>query len=56
TVLTPIYWSMMSLASWKALMQLITRPSHWEKTVHGLSTAPYDVTSVMGNSAQESAV
>ena len=36
TLLTPIYWSMMSLASWKALMQLITRPSHWEKTEHGL--------------------
>ena len=25
-ILTPIYWSMMSLASWKALIQLITRP------------------------------
>lgn len=36
TLLTPIYWSMMSLASWKALLQLITRPSHWEKTEHGL--------------------
>ena len=36
TLLTPIYWSMMSLASWKALIQLITRPSHWEKTDHGL--------------------
>ncbi len=36
TILTPIYWSMMSLASWKALIQLITRPSHWEKTDHGL--------------------
>ncbi len=35
-ILTPIYWSMMSLASWKALIQLITRPSHWEKTQHGL--------------------
>lgn len=35
-LLTPIYWSMMSLASWKALLQLFTRPSHWEKTEHGL--------------------
>lgn len=34
--LTPVYWAMMSLASWKALLQLFTRPSHWEKTVHGL--------------------
>lgn len=36
TLLTPIYWSMMSVASWKALLQLLTRPSHWEKTQHGL--------------------
>lgn len=36
TILTPVYWSMMSLASWKALLQLLTRPSHWEKTQHGL--------------------
>ncbi len=35
-LLTPIYWAMMSLASWKALVQLITKPSHWEKTQHGL--------------------
>lgn len=42
TLLTPIYWSMMSLASWKALVQLITRPSHWEKTIHGLS-APHQL-------------
>ncbi|MCL4520182.1 MAG: glycosyltransferase [Firmicutes bacterium] len=35
-LLTPIYWAMMSLASWKAIMQLLTRPSHWEKTEHGL--------------------
>lgn len=35
-LLTPIYWAMMSLASWKALLQLLTRPSHWEKTEHGL--------------------
>lgn len=35
-LLTPIYWAMMSLASWKALLQLITKPFHWEKTQHGL--------------------
>lgn len=35
-MLTPLYWTMMSLASWKALLQLLTRPSHWEKTRHGL--------------------
>ncbi|PSR22688.1 MAG: glycosyl transferase family 2 [Sulfobacillus acidophilus] len=36
-ILTPLYWTMMSLASWKALLQLMTRPSHWEKTHHGLT-------------------
>jgi len=30
----------MSIAAWKALIQLITRPSYWEKTDHGLATAP----------------
>jgi hypothetical protein len=37
TVLAPLYWGLMSVASWKALLQLVTRPSHWEKTVHGLA-------------------
>jgi len=38
--LSPAYWSLMSIAAWKALIQLITRPSYWEKTDHGLTTAP----------------
>ncbi len=38
--LSPAYWSLMSIAAWKALIQLITRPSYWEKTDHGLATAP----------------
>jgi glycosyltransferase XagB len=33
--LVPIYWLMMSVASWKALWQLIFKPHYWEKTVHG---------------------
>jgi cellulose synthase/poly-beta-1,6-N-acetylglucosamine synthase-like glycosyltransferase len=36
TLLTPIYWMLMSVAAWKALYQLIFRPSYWEKTQHGL--------------------
>ena len=36
-LLTPIYWLMMSVAAWRALLQLMTRPSFWEKTDHGLS-------------------
>jgi len=40
TVLSPVYWTLMSLAAWKGLAQLITRPSYWEKTEHGLATPP----------------
>lgn len=35
-VTSPGYWMLMSIAAWKALLQLAMRPSHWEKTVHGL--------------------
>ncbi len=31
----PVYWFLMSIASYRALMQLILRPHHWEKTSHG---------------------
>jgi hypothetical protein len=39
-LLTPIYWFFMSIASWRAIWQLITRPFYWEKTVHGLHIDP----------------
>jgi cellulose synthase/poly-beta-1,6-N-acetylglucosamine synthase-like glycosyltransferase len=32
----PLYWAMMSIAALKALVQLLSSPSFWEKTVHGL--------------------
>ncbi|NRA38337.1 MAG: hypothetical protein HRU15_09370 [Planctomycetes bacterium] len=35
-LLSPLYWILMSIAAWKAVWQLITRPHYWEKTVHGL--------------------
>jgi cellulose synthase/poly-beta-1,6-N-acetylglucosamine synthase-like glycosyltransferase len=34
----PFYWILMSLAAWLALWQFLTRPFHWNKTEHGLST------------------
>ena len=34
----PLYWLMMTPAAWRALIQLIRTPHHWEKTTHGLST------------------
>jgi hypothetical protein len=36
-VLLPLYWVLHSIAAWRALYQLITAPSYWEKTPHGLS-------------------
>jgi cellulose synthase/poly-beta-1,6-N-acetylglucosamine synthase-like glycosyltransferase len=35
-LLSPVYWAMMSVAAAKAAMQLLFRPSYWEKTTHGL--------------------
>jgi glycosyltransferase XagB len=34
----PVYWMLMSLAGWLALWQFFTRPFHWNKTEHGLSS------------------
>jgi cellulose synthase/poly-beta-1,6-N-acetylglucosamine synthase-like glycosyltransferase len=33
-VALPIYWLLMSLASYRALFELVLRPHHWEKTSH----------------------
>jgi cellulose synthase/poly-beta-1,6-N-acetylglucosamine synthase-like glycosyltransferase len=35
-LLSPLYWAMMSLAAAKAALQLVLKPSYWEKTTHGL--------------------
>ncbi len=32
-----VYWAMVSLAGYRALGQLVTRPFYWEKTTHGVS-------------------
>jgi len=37
-LLSPLYWGLQSLAAIKAFYQLLFRPFHWEKTVHGLGT------------------
>ena len=34
---TPLYWIMQSIAAYKGVIQLITKPFYWEKTQHGLS-------------------
>jgi glycosyltransferase XagB len=35
----PLYWLLMSIAGWKGLLQLFTKPFYWEKTEHGLVEA-----------------
>lgn len=35
-LLAPLYWLLMSIAAWKAVIQLMARPHYWEKTSHGL--------------------
>ena len=39
-LLTPAYWTMHSVAAWRALWQLVRNPSHWEKTPHGIVHGP----------------
>jgi glycosyltransferase XagB len=36
----PIYWILISAASWRALWDLFVRPHHWHKTEHGRTAAP----------------
>ena len=35
--LMPFYWVLLSIASWRGLIQLIRRPFYWDKTSHGIS-------------------
>ena len=42
-LLTPLYWVLMSVGTWKALLQLLYKPHYWEKTKHGLVKEVEDV-------------
>ncbi len=37
-ILNPVYWILHSVAAYKGLWQLLTRPHYWEKTEHGLTS------------------
>ncbi|MFI4983169.1 MAG: glycosyltransferase, partial [Nevskiales bacterium] len=37
SLFNPLYWVLHSIASFKALGQLFTKPYYWEKTTHGLT-------------------
>ena len=39
-LLNPVYWVLHSVAAWRALFQVATSPSVWEKTPHGISHGP----------------
>ena len=41
-VLNPVYWILHSIAAYKGLWQLITKPHYWEKTEHGLTAHTSD--------------
>lgn len=36
----PFYWPLSSLAAYRALAELLLRPHHWSKTIHGVSERP----------------
>jgi cellulose synthase/poly-beta-1,6-N-acetylglucosamine synthase-like glycosyltransferase len=36
-LLMPVYWLLLSIAAWRALMQLVLKPYFWEKTEHRLA-------------------
>ncbi|NKY11288.1 glycosyltransferase [Cellulomonas hominis] len=45
-IANPAYWLLHSVAAYKALWQLVTKPHYWEKTAHGLTglaAAPHPV-------------
>lgn len=35
--LVPVYWLLLSVAAWRAVVELVRRPHHWQKTQHGLA-------------------
>lgn len=37
SLVNPFYWVLHSIAAYKALSQLFTKPFYWEKTAHGLA-------------------
>lgn len=56
--LIPVYWVLLSIAAWRALIQLVTEPYRWEKTEHGLARtsrlAQHNVATVRDSGADRS--
>jgi cellulose synthase/poly-beta-1,6-N-acetylglucosamine synthase-like glycosyltransferase len=49
----PLYWVMMAIAAFKALLQLVFKPAYWEKTQHGLSSFVHEPTAVVTTAEHE---
>ncbi|MCW2307719.1 glycosyltransferase family 2 protein [Rhodobium gokarnense] len=49
------YWVLMSVAAWKAAVQLITKPFYWEKTHHGLSNHTAAAIAIAARQTEEKA-
>lgn len=41
---SPLCWVLASFATWRGVLQLVTRPFHWEKTPHGEKRAGNTIT------------
>jgi hypothetical protein len=55
-LLAPFYWVMASLAMIKAAIQTLSRPTFWEKTVHGLyETSEVPIAELIGATAESRA-
>jgi len=52
-LLAPVYWLLQSLAMAHALVQLATRPHHWDKTPHALPTDEAQVFPCLDELARE---
>jgi len=36
-LILPLYWVLISIGAWKGLLQILTDPFYWEKTIHGIA-------------------
>ena len=45
TLISPLYWVLISIGAWKGFFQLFTKPHFWEKTEHGFFISHVSVSS-----------
>jgi cellulose synthase/poly-beta-1,6-N-acetylglucosamine synthase-like glycosyltransferase len=53
SLLSPLYWVLMSIAAWKGTLQLFYAPNYWEKTEHGLGHAPESLRAAIEREARD---